>query len=113
MKACEARNEEATCVCGIACIESGWLMVLRAAYLHEKGGRMTREAAMAKVYATESAYKAVELAHRIVGGTGTEEEQAIERNLRDVRITRIYEGTSEIQRIVISRLILRDAARVG
>ena len=91
----------------VTAIESGWLMVLRAAYLHEKGGRMTREAAMAKVYATESAYKAVELSHRIVGGTGTEEEQAIERNLRDVRITRIYEGTSEIQRFVIARELLK------
>ncbi len=91
----------------VTAIESGWLMVLRAAYLHEKGGRMTREAAMAKVYATESACKAVELAHRIVGGTGTEEEQEIERNLRDVRVTRIYEGTSEIQRFVIARELLK------
>ena len=91
-------------------LDAGWLMVLRAAYLREQGQPMTREAAMAKVYATESACKAVEYAHEIVGGTGTTEEWTVERAMRDVRITRIYEGTSEIQRHVIARELLKGKA---
>ena len=91
-------------------LEAGWLMVMRAAYLREQGKPMTREAAMAKVFATESACKAVDCAHEIVGGTGTTEEWTVERALRDVRITRIYEGTSEIQRHVIARELLKGKA---
>jgi alkylation response protein AidB-like acyl-CoA dehydrogenase len=91
-------------------LESGWLMVLRAAYLKQTGARMTREAAMAKVYATEAAGRVAELALTTVGGLGLRAEHDVERYLRDVRVTRIYEGTSEIQRHVIARELIRGAA---
>ncbi len=87
--------------------DAGWLMVQRAAYLRAKGTRMTRQAAMAKVYATEAANTIAELALQTAGPEGLLSANDIERYLRDVRVTRIYEGTSEIQRLVIARELLR------
>jgi alkylation response protein AidB-like acyl-CoA dehydrogenase len=88
-------------------LEAARLLTLRAAWLKERGERFSREAAMAKLYASEAAWRACDRAVQIHGGYGYTKDFAVERHLRDVRVTRIYEGTSEIQRIVISRDVLR------
>jgi len=88
-------------------LEAARLLTLRAAWLKEKGARFSAQAAMAKLYASESAWKVCDRAVQIHGGYGYTKDFAVERYLRDVRVTRIYEGTSEIQRVVISRDALR------
>jgi alkylation response protein AidB-like acyl-CoA dehydrogenase len=87
-------------------LEAARLMVLRAAYLKEKGRRLTREASMAKLLATETANRVCYKALQILGGYGYSKEYPLERYARDCRVTTIYEGTSEIQRLVIAREIL-------
>jgi alkylation response protein AidB-like acyl-CoA dehydrogenase len=89
-------------------IDAARLLVHRAAYIHNKGLRCSREAAMAKLYASEMANRVVNEAVQIHGGYGYMKEYAVERYFRDARVTEIYEGTSEAQRIVISRLLLKD-----
>jgi alkylation response protein AidB-like acyl-CoA dehydrogenase len=90
-------------------LEAAWLLVLRAASLKDRSASeadpvpFSREAAMAKVFATEAAFRACEEAVQIHGGYGYTREFPLERYLRDVRVTRIYEGASEVQRIVIAR----------
>ena len=91
-------------------LDAARLLVLRAAWLKEQGKSFTREASMAKLFATEKAFTACDRAIQIFGGYGYTHEFPVERYLRDVRVTRIFEGTSEIQRIVISRDILRRHA---
>ncbi len=83
------------------------VLVGRAAWLKEKGERFSHEASMAKVYATEAAWRVCNRAVQVHGGYGYTREFAVERHLRDVRVTQIYEGTSEVQRIVISRALLK------
>ena len=73
------------------------------------GAPFSREASMAKLFATEAAAASATARVQIHGGYGYMREFAVERHLRDVRVTRIYEGTSEIQRIVIARTVLRDS----
>ncbi len=87
-------------------LEAARLMVLRAAYLKEKGSRFTREASMGKLMATETANRVCYRALQILGGYGYIKEYPLERYARDCRVTTIYEGTSEIQRLVIAREIL-------
>src|SRR5262249_4011992 len=87
-------------------LEAARLLTLRAAQLKERGQPFTREAAMAQLYATEAAYRACNTAVQVHGGYGYTREFPVERYLRDVRVSRIYEGTSEVQRIVIARAIL-------
>jgi alkylation response protein AidB-like acyl-CoA dehydrogenase len=88
-------------------LEAARLCALRAAHLKEKGeGRFSREAAVAKLLATESAWKICDRALQIHGGYGYVKDFPVERHLRDVRVSRIYEGTSEVQRIVIARSAL-------
>jgi alkylation response protein AidB-like acyl-CoA dehydrogenase len=89
-------------------LEAARLMVLRAAYLKEKGRRFTREASMAKLLATETANRVCYKALQILGGYGYSKEYPLERYARDCRVTTIYEGTSEIQRLVIAREILGE-----
>lgn len=85
------------------------LLTLRAAYMKDKGDKRTGwYASMAKLYATENANRVCAEAVQIHGGNGYSREYAVERMYRDARVTTIYEGTSEIQRIVISRGIMRD-----
>jgi alkylation response protein AidB-like acyl-CoA dehydrogenase len=91
-------------------LDASRLMVLRAAWRKENGLSFSKEAAMAKLLATEKAFEIVDTALQIHGGLGYTRDVPIERGLRDVRVTRIYEGTSEIQRIVIARHILKEAA---
>ena len=82
------------------------LLTLRAAWLRDRGRPFTREAAMAKLYASEMAQRATHAAVQILGGNGYMRDYAVERFARDGRATTIYEGTSEIQRIVIARSLL-------
>jgi len=82
------------------------LLALRAAWLRDRGLPFTREAAMAKLYASEMAQRATHAAVQILGGNGYMRDYAVERYARDGRATTIYEGTSEIQRIVIARSLL-------
>ncbi len=87
-------------------LDAAHLLCMRAAWLKESGRVFTREASMAKVFATEAANRICNEAVQIHGGYGYIREFAAERHLRDVRVTMIYEGTSEIQRIVIARSLL-------
>lgn len=89
-------------------IDAARLLVLRAALLKDKGVRHSRESAMAKLYASEMASRVANKALQIFGGMGYSKEMDAERHVRDARITEIYEGTSEIQRIVISANLLKD-----
>jgi alkylation response protein AidB-like acyl-CoA dehydrogenase len=84
------------------------VLTYRAALLSEKGGRFSKEASMAKVYATEAANAIAARAVQIFGGYGYSREYPVERFYRDARVTTIYEGTSEIQRIVISKNVLAE-----
>ena len=83
------------------------LAVYRAAWLHDRGMPFKREASIAKLYASEAAVTAAREAVQIHGGMGYMKELAVERMYRDVRVIRIYEGTSEIQRIIIARELLK------
>ncbi|MGB2895557.1 MAG: acyl-CoA dehydrogenase [Anaerolineales bacterium] len=91
-------------------IEASRLLIYNAALAKqnakEKGGRYTLEASMAKLYASETAMFCAHAAVQIHGGMGYSKELPIERYFRDAKITEIYEGTSEIQRLVISRMEL-------
>ena len=88
-------------------LEAAQLMTLRAAYLKESGQPFSQQAAMAKLFASEHAWKICDIALQVHGGYGYVRDFPVERALRDVRVTRIYEGTSEIQRIVIARNLIR------
>jgi alkylation response protein AidB-like acyl-CoA dehydrogenase len=83
------------------------LLTLRAAALKEQGRLFTGEASMAKLFATEAAQRAVSKAVQIHGGYGYTDDFPVERLFRDARVQTIYEGTSEIQRLVIAREALR------
>lgn len=87
-------------------IEAATLLTLSAAYLKDQGRPFTKEASMAKVFASEMAQRAAYKALQIHGGYGYMKDFPVERYYRDVRVLTIYEGTSEIQRTVISREIL-------
>ncbi len=89
-------------------IEAARLLVYQAATLKDSGKPYTKEAAMAKLWASKTAVKCALEAIQIHGGYGYVREYNVERYLRDAKITEIYEGTSEIQRIVISRAMLKD-----
>ncbi len=89
-------------------IEAARMLTLRAAVMKDRGERCTKEASMAKLYASEAANFVTDKAVQIHGGMGYSKELPIERYFRDARITEIYEGTSEIQRLVIARHVLRD-----
>jgi len=89
-------------------VEAARLLVLKAAWLKDQGLPFDKESAMAKLYASEVAMEATVEAVQIHGGYGFVKEYHVERLMRDAKITQIYEGTSEIQRIVISRAILDE-----
>ena len=92
-------------------LDASRLLILRAAWLKEQGKGFTTEASMAKLMASERANVACDRAVQILGGYGYASEYPVERYLRDVRVTRIFEGTSEIQRIILSREVMRRFAR--
>ena len=88
-------------------IEAARLLLYKAALLKDSGKPYTKEAAMAKYYASEMAMKATTEAVQIHGGYGYVKEYHVERMMRDAKITQIYEGTSEIQQLVIARDLLK------
>lgn len=90
-------------------LEAARMLVLRAAWLKDAGQPFTREASMAKLYATETANQVCAEALELAGPEAYGSESSLERLFRDVRVTTIYEGTSEIQRLVIARDLLAAA----
>ncbi len=89
-------------------IDGARLLTWKAAALKDAGARHSQEAAMAKLFASEVANRAAKECVQIFGGNGYVEDYPAERHYRDAKITEIYEGTSEIQRIVIASQLLKD-----
>jgi acyl-CoA dehydrogenase len=90
-------------------LDAARLLVYRAAYLKDSGAeRVTREASEAKLFATEAAGRIIDQAMQIHGATGLLRGSVVERLYRDVRALRIYEGTSEIQKLVIAGQLLKE-----
>ena len=90
-------------------LDAARLLVFRAAHLKDTSqGRQTREASEAKLFATEAAWKIIDSAVQIHGGSGLVHGSVVERLYRDVRALRIYEGTSEIQKLVIASQLLKN-----
>ena len=83
---------------------------MNAAFRKEQGKSFAKEASMAKLFATEAANRVCYEAVQIFGGYGYTADYPVERYSRDARITTIYEGTSEIQRLIIAREVLRSFA---
>ncbi len=94
-------------------IEAARLLTLRAAILKDKGLPYGAEAAMAKLFASEMAMRVTTDAIQVHGGYGYINEYQVERHFRDAKITQLYEGTSQIQKLVIARHLLRGAARAA
>jgi acyl-CoA dehydrogenase len=89
-------------------IDSSALLVYRAAWQRDQGRNVTKEAAMAKLAATEGAQQVIDAAVQIFGGMGVQSEQAVERLYREIRPLRIYEGASEVQQLIIARELLKE-----
>ncbi|GAB4296566.1 MAG: acyl-CoA dehydrogenase [Myxococcota bacterium] len=89
-------------------MEAARLLCLRSAWMKDRGMSFTKEASMAKVYSTEAVNRVVRNMTQIFGGYGYLNDNPIAQKFRDARVTTIYEGTSEIQRLVIARGLLRD-----
>jgi alkylation response protein AidB-like acyl-CoA dehydrogenase len=94
-------------------LEAARLLTYRAAWLKDRGYRVTAEASMAKLFASEAAGWITSQSLQVHGGYGYSKDYPVERYFRDARVTEIYEGTSEIQRMVISRQIYRELGRQG
>ena len=90
-------------------IDSAALLTYRAAWQRDRGGRVTREAAMAKMTATENAQQVIDAAVQMFGGQGVVSGQPVERLYREIRALRIYEGATEVQQLIIARELLRPA----
>ena len=92
-------------------IDASALLIYRAAWTKDNGAsRITREASMAKLFATEQAQKVVDQAVQIHGGDGVRKGHIMERLYRDVRALRIYEGATDVQKIIIARNTLMSGA---
>lgn len=89
-------------------LEAARMLLYRAAFLMQDGARASKEISMAKLFASEVAMRHTVEAVQIHGGYGYIQEYKVERLMREAKITQLYEGTSEIQRMVISRVVLRD-----
>ncbi|MBI3150119.1 MAG: acyl-CoA dehydrogenase family protein [Betaproteobacteria bacterium] len=90
-------------------LDAAALLTYRAAWERDRGQKVTREAAMAKLYATEEAQKTIDDAVQLFGGLGVTRGQAPERLYREIRALRIYEGASEVQQLIIGREALRTS----
>ncbi len=88
-------------------VEASRLMTYRAAALRDSGKRFSQESAMAKLFASEACCKVTDMAVQIHGGYGYSKSYPVERYYRDARVTRIYEGSSEVHRMVIARGVLK------
>lgn len=91
-------------------IDSAALLTYRAAWQRDQGRPVTREAAMAKLVATEGAQQVIDAAVQLWGGLGVVSEQPVERLYREIRALRIYEGATEVQQLIIARELLKEAA---
>ncbi len=89
-------------------IDSAALLTYRAAWLRDTGATITREAAMAKMVATEGAQQVIDAAVQIFGGLGVTSEMPVERLYREIRALRIYEGATEVQQLIVARELLRE-----
>jgi alkylation response protein AidB-like acyl-CoA dehydrogenase len=89
-------------------VDAARLLTYRAAVLRDQGKTFSKESAMAKLYASEISSKVTDMAVQIHGGYGYSKSYPVERYYRDARVTRIYEGTSEVHRLVIARGILEE-----
>lgn len=95
-------------------IDAAALLIYRAAWTRDvAGGTITRHAAMAKMYATEAAQQVVDAAVQIFGGLGVARGNPVERLYREVRALRIYEGATEVQKLIIARQLLDAAVKSG
>ena len=88
-------------------VDSAALLTYRAAWRRDQGHAVTREAAMAKLAATENAQRVIDAALQLWGGAGVQSGQVVERLYRDIRALRIYEGASEVQQLIIARELLK------
>jgi len=91
-------------------LDAAWLLMLRAARMLDAGEKAAAETSMAKLFASEAAGRIIDRMVQVHGGYGYSRDYPIERLYRDARVTRIYEGSSEIQRLVIARELLRTDA---
>jgi acyl-CoA dehydrogenase len=89
-------------------VDSAALLTYRAAWQRDQGRNVTREAAMAKLAATEGAQQVSDSAVQMWGGRGVQSGQPVERLYREIRALRIYEGASEVQQLIIARELLKD-----
>jgi acyl-CoA dehydrogenase len=89
-------------------IEAGRLLCWQASWLAEEGRRNTRETAVAKLFCADAAMRITTDAVQILGGYGYSREYPVEKLMRDAKVTQIYEGTSQVQRLIIARQLLRD-----
>ena len=92
-------------------IDSAALLTYRAAWMRDQGHNVTREAAMAKMAATEGSQQVIDAAVQLWGGLGVVSEQPVERLYREIRALRIYEGATEVQQLIIGRDLLREVAK--
>jgi alkylation response protein AidB-like acyl-CoA dehydrogenase len=91
-------------------IDASALLTYRAAWQRDRGARVTKEAAMAKMTATESAQQVIDAAVQMFGGLGVTSGHPAERLYREIRALRIYEGATEVQQLIIARELLRDVS---
>ena len=91
-------------------IDSAALLVYRAAWQRDQGAKVTREAAMAKLHATEMAQQVIDAALQMFGGMGVVSGHPVESLYREIRALRIYEGATEVQQLIIARELLREHA---
>ncbi|MGI9044430.1 MAG: acyl-CoA dehydrogenase family protein [Gemmatimonadaceae bacterium] len=92
-------------------IDASALLVYRSAWTRDNGAeRVTREAAMAKMYATEAAQRVIDRAVQLLGGRGVVSGNPVERLYREIRALRIYDGTTEVQKLIIAGQVLKDSA---
>ena len=89
-------------------VDASRLLVYRSAILRDRGKPFSKASAMGKLYASETATKVTDMAVQIHGGYGYSKSYPVERYYRDARVTRIYEGTSEVARMVIAREVLEE-----
>jgi len=90
-------------------IDAAALLTYRAAWMRDGGARITKEAAMAKMTATETAQRVIDAAVQMFGGQGVVSGETVERLYREIRALRIYEGATEVQQLIIARELLRSA----
>jgi len=90
-------------------LDAARLLTYRAAWLRDQGQRITQEAAMAKMTATENAQRIIDMAVQLHGGMGVKKGHIVESLYREIRALRIYEGATEVQQLIIGRELLKGA----